>query len=343
MYDHKELHIYGQSNDFGRLRVENAIQCTKDSKLYIHGGDIYADATNSDTSAGIGGYKNNFQSRFELYVYGGKVDAHGRGAGIGGGHDNNGGTVTIYDGSVKAYGWYRSPGIGGGFAWDKDEKFFTEFGSGGTLIVWGGYVYAEGGKYAAGIGAAYNHYNGTMQTPNGGTVVVNGGVVEAKGGTYGAGIGGGQDGCGAHVTVNGGIVRAYGGTDAAGIGSGERCSAPSGRINGGSLTVNGGEVFADGTDWGAGIGGGEDAKGANVTINGGLVMAWAGADAGKKNGSAIGSEDGDGCRGTLHIGDKMMVHAGQNPDDANGHLFSYGERVTACFFRPYTRVEPCDH
>lgn len=136
---------------------------------------------------------------------------------------------------------------------------------------------------------------------------------------------------------------AYGGTDAAGIGTGERCSAPSDRIDGGSLTVNGGYVFADGTDWGAGIGGGEDAKGAAVEINGGTVIAWAGEDAGEKNGSAIGSEDGDGRRGSLKIGDSIMVHAGQTPTDAQSHLFTHGERVPACWFRPYTKIEPCTH
>ena len=57
----------------------------------------------------------------------------------------------------------------------------------------------------------------------------------------------------------------------------------------------------------------------------------------KKNGSAIGSEDGDGHRGSLKLGDNMKVYAGQNPSDADKHLFPFETRVLACFFRPYAR------
>lgn len=177
-----------------------------------------------------------------------------------------------------------------------------------------------------------------------GTLTIHGGTVTARGGSHGAGIGGGQDASGATVVIDGGTVNAYGGTDAAGIGSGEEFSPGSGiNINGGSLTVTDGSVFADGSGWGAGIGGGEDADGATVEIYGGTVTAWAGEDAGNKNGSAIGSEDGDNHRGTLHIGDTLMVHAGQNPSDANGHLFPKETRGAACFFRPYAKIESCDH
>ena len=73
------------------------------------------------------------------------------------------------------------------------------------------------------------------------------------------------------------------------------------------------------------------------------MIAYAGSDAGSKNGSAIGAEDGDGHRGSLKLADNLMVHAGQNPDDAKSHLFPFATRVPACFFRPYTRIEPCDH
>ena len=73
-----------------------------------------------------------------------------------------------------------------------------------------------------------------------------------------------------------------------------------------------------------------------VTMMG--MTAWAGQDAGKKNGSAIGSEDGDGHRGSLKLGDNMKVWAGQNPSDADKHLFPFETRVPACFFRPYARI-----
>ena len=203
----------------------------------------------------------------------------------------------------------------------------------GELYVHGGKIEARGGKYAAGIGGAWylgHNYNGE--------VYVYGGEVYAYGGAYGAGIGGGQNDDGADVTVYGGTVWASGGTDSAGIGSGEQTS---GDRKGGTLTVWGGTVYGSGEGWGAGIGGGEDSDGAEVSINGGKVIAWAGKDAGNKNGSAIGSEDGDNHRGTLRIHDCMMVNAGQTPNGTS--LFPKETRVPACFFRPYAIVEVCDH
>ncbi len=206
----------------------------------------------------------------------------------------------------------KNAGIGANTASDGYKRL-------GELYVHGGKIEARGGKYAAGIGGAWylgHNYNGE--------VYVYGGEVYAYGGAYGAGIGGGQNDDGADVTVYGGTVWASGGTDSAGIGSGEQTS---GDRKGGTLTVWGGTVYGSGEGWGAGIGGGEDSDGAEVSINGGKVIAWAGKDAGNKNGSAIGSEDGDNHRGTLRIHDCMMVNAG----------------VPACFFRPYAIVEVCDH
>ena len=175
-------------------------------------------------------------------------------------------------------------------------------------------------------------------------MTIYGGFVTAQGGEYGAGIGGGANdddepyyGDPGRIVIYGGTVKAYGGTDAAGIGSGEKF-APGPSINGGSLTVYGGDVFADGTGWGAGIGGGEDSDGADVKIYGGKVVAWAGADAGKKNGSAIGSEDGDGHYGKLYIADGLRVWAGQSAESTS--LFPYETRVPACRWRPYARIEP---
>ena len=203
----------------------------------------------------------------------------------------------------------------------------------GELYVHGGKIEARGGKYAACIGGAWylgHNYNGE--------VYVYGGEVYAYGGAYGAGIGGGQNDDGADVTVYGGTVWASGGTDSAGIGSGEQTS---GDRKGGTLTVWGGTVYGSGEGWGAGIGGGEDSDGAEVSINGGKVIAWAGKDAEGKSGCAFGSEDGDGHRGSLKIGQKMMVRAGQTPNGTS--LFPKETRVPACFFRPYANVEVCDH
>ena len=218
--------------------------------------------------------------------------------------------------------------IGGG--WDG--------GNMGTLVIHGGSIIAYSEKplnaeFVAGIGGGRNG--------NGGSVTIYGGTVKAYGGKDAAGIGSAEqlNGVkhGGTLTVYGGTVKAYGGTDAAGIGSGEKF-APGPSINGGSLTVYGGDVFADGTGWGAGIGGGEDSDGADVKIYGGKVVAWAGADAGKKNGSAIGSEDGDGHYGKLYIADGLRVWAGQSAESTS--LFPYETRVPACRWRPYARIEP---
>lgn len=298
--------------------------------LKVYGGTVTA--TGGFSSAGIGGAydvgKNNGHGG-TVKIYGGTVTATGgnNGAGIGGAYYGNGGTVEIYGGNVTATSPFFAAGIGGGCD-----------ANGGSVTINGGTVHANGGKDSAGIGCGERR-NGTK---HGGSLTVNDGLVVARGGSHGAGIGGGQDASGATVIINGGEVRATGGTDAAGIGCGEE-TAFNPNINGGSLTVNGGTVFADGTGWGAGIGGGEDADGATVIINGGSVTAWAGTDAGNKNGCAIGSEDGDGHRGTIYIGDTLMVHAGQNPTDADGHLFPKETRGAACFFRPYARIEPCNH
>ncbi len=240
----------------------------------------------------------------------------------------HGGTINAVVPAANAENHYCA-GIGSGVV--NNPHFPDDFG---TVIVYGGTITARGAKYCAGIGGA--------KLGRGGTLTVYGGTIRAYGGAYAAGIGGGQNGDGATVTVWGGDIFADGGLDAAGIGSGEETVL---LVNhaGGKLTVHGGHVFADGTGWGAGIGGGEDADGAEVVIDGGIVEAYAGSDAGNKNGCAIGSENGDGHRGSLRIGDAMMVHAGQNPTDANSHLFPYETRVPACYFRPYAEIKPCTH
>lgn len=329
------LNIFGQAKDTGQLIARShlnherypAIGSSDDmGKLVIHGCNISAETLQENNSAIGGGWDG---SGGDITIYGGIVKAQGGrdAAGIGSGEeqkrDLHGGVLTVYGGTIEAHGGRHGAGIGGGQDVD-----------GGKVTIYGGTVKAWGGVDAAGIGSGEQF---TDDIIDGGYLTVNGGKVEAHSGEHGAGIGGGQDGHGGEVTINGGTVSAFGGVDAAGIGTGEGFTEHS--LDGGKLFVYGGDVFADGSGWGAGIGGGEDAKGAKVYIFGGKVVAWAGQDAGKKNGSAIGSEDGDGRRGSLQLGDNMIVYAGQNPDDANKHLFPFETRVPACYFRPYCRVE----
>lgn len=243
---------------------------------------------------------------------------------------------------ADASGDREDAGIGGTTEeWDADEDENEgdrtddwDYRSMGNLYVHGGTITAKGGSEAPGIGNAED-----IGSSRRGTLVVYGGNVTATGGEEGAGIGGGGNSAAiSAVTVYGGKVHAKGGSDAAGIGSGEE---EEGNLDGGSLTVWGGSVYAEGTGWGASIGGGEDADGINVTIHGGKVTAKAGDDAGSKNGSAIGSEDGEGHFGNLTLDPNVMVHAGNDADNLT--RFTEPERLAACRWRPYAIIEPCTH
>ena len=306
------LHIYGQVYNSGRIVASSMEEPLPVSESPYH----------KLISSAIG-FAGNMGT---LVIHGDTINATSENtvAAIGGGNsvDNSGqgGHLTIYGGTVTATAGYEAAGIGG---YHGDD--------GGVTIIYGGVVTARGGDHAAGIGGG--------KFGDGGTLTVNGGFVYAYGGEYGAGIGGGSNADGAHVTVNGGYVYAKAGTDAAGIGSGEQSAFYS--PYGGSLTVTGGEVHAFGDGWGAGIGGGEDADGADVLVAGGIVEAIAGDDVAEKNGGAIGSEDGDGHRGTLRFGDDMKVSAGSGSGSTS--VFSSDQRVPACWFRPFARIEPCDH
>lgn len=188
----------------------------------------------------------------------------------------------------------------------------------------------------AGIGGTENQLGTASENLNCGRVEIHGGDITAYGAEYGAGIGGGDGGSGGTVIIYAGKVTTDGGVDAAGIGGGEGGK-------GGTVTIYGGTVTGDGTDWGAGIGGGEDADGGTVNIFGGKVIASAGGKAGPDGGCAIGGGGGGNSRGSLTIGDQMMVHAGDNASDAASHIFPVATRVPACFYRTYAVIEPCNH
>ena len=231
-----------------------------------------------------------------------------------------------------------------------DEEYDAGIGSRGYkerfyVEIHGGNISATSDEYGPGIGRGCVTSTADINTStpdiNNGTLVIYGGVVMAKGGDGGAGVGGGWCSNGINVTVHDGQLRAYGGDNATGIGSGSSHVYDTKYHHGGSLTVNGGYVFADGTGWGAGIGASQDSSGADVTINGGIVEAWAGSDAGEDSGCAIGSHRGDNFRGSLHIGSNMKVSAGQAPDATS--TFSADQRNPACYFRPFARIEPCNH
>ena len=107
--------------------------------IYIHGGQITADAS------------NQIHVNDANQVFGGLTSSTGIAAGIGGcgigtGSGSDGGIVEIYGGTVTAIGSSTGAGIGGGYG-----------GKGGTVKIYGGTVTATGGSdgsvSAPGIGA----------------------------------------------------------------------------------------------------------------------------------------------------------------------------------------------
>ena len=376
------LFIYSQSDgdSQGKLKVTNSYKRAAGigsgegwdcGEITIHGGKL--DVTGGQYAAGIGAggsYVNttNTEGRSTnggtTIVYGGDVTVHGgdSGAGIGGGAGyispnswtSNGGYFYLYGGTVTATGGEYAAGIGGGGG--KRSVLSNRFGSGGKsskVYVYGGNLTAKGGHRAAGIGGGNNGNGWSGGWDKDFELYVYNGTVNATGGDYGAGIGGGCNCNGGKVYIYDGNVTAKGGEDAAGIGGGEDGL-------GGELRVSGGTVRAEGSVCGAGIGGGENTDhrsnpteglGANTYITGGTVIAIAGDDCSArdaKGGSAIGTgqgvknKDDSGNAKVLEIPDNYMVTGG---DDENNieRVFTNGERIDACRWRNYVKIEECRH
>lgn len=340
--------------------------------LVVHGG-VFA-VQGAKRAAGIGaGWEGSYKSTWEqrvhsgvMIVYGGSITAIGGegGAGIGGGcgyEDKGlrGLEYTQYGGWVTATGGELAAGLGGGGCYKWIEANVKGVGGSlGRTHIYGGVLSATGGHRAAGIGSgscppnAYeSHYEelrinscqSDAEHPEKYTVIIEGGTVTAKGGSYGAGIGGGCNVQGATTYIYGGEVVAFGGKDAAGIGGGE--DGP-----GQWCCITGGTVKAYGGGYGAGIGGGDNCMGGGIKLLGGTIEAKAGdkcKGTDSKCGSAIGSGDGernkDNCAGnTLTLGETMKVSAGSS-ENAIEKTFTNPERIDACHWHQYARVEACNH
>ena len=293
--DDNELYIYGQSNDSGKLLVDNEVI--------------------QEFHAGIGG--DDGKTVGTIVIHGGDINTRGSlgGAGIGCGRRGHDGTIVIYGGNIYAeggdtYGFhpYNNEGAAGAGIGGGDMK-------NGSIMIYGGNIEAKAAyRYgAAGIGSGYNGLD-EKNPLNGGVITIYGGDISATGGDGGAGIGSGDDCNGAYVTIHGGLVRAWGGGNGAGIGCGYNSSDL--LTFTGELTVTGGEVYAYGSasadagGGGAGIGGGRDANGSKVTISGGYVYAKGG-----KQGAGIGS----GCE-ALFSGGKQ----GGTLTVTGGEVYAYG-------------------
>ena len=312
---------------------------------------ILSDNAQLTCTGGIKVEKTNNNARLFIYSQS-DGDSQGRlvvtnsyedAAGIGGGQNTTCGEITIHGGNLTVTGGEGAAGIGaGGYETECSftgipPLFFTtedHISTDGTTTVYGGSVTATGGKKGAGIGGGAKAKGGVFRLYDG--------TVTATGGNYGSGIGGGWLGKGGTAYIYGGKLNAYGGEDGSGIGGGE-----GGR--GGQTHICGGTVRAEGKSYGAGIGGGESYSGGTVHITGGTVTAIAGMDCKgreENGGCAVGCggmEGKDsGYAGTINIPDDYKVTAGDAEDNIE-RVFTTGERVGACIWRNYVKIEPCDH
>lgn len=321
-YSQNTLNIYGQANNTGKLEVtggsndDAAIGSYEDTgcgNIFIHGGDVFAQA--SDDAPGIGCGKNGNSGT--IRIYGGKVTAQGAayGAGIGAGDScRDSGYVYIYGGEVTATGGKRGAGIGGG-----------NHSDGCSVVILGGEVTATGGEWGAGIGGGNKALGGTL-------VIGCDAKVTAKGGFGGAGVGGGDGACvlpyhyveyGLNFRImDESELTAIGGDEAAGIGGGNQEDSVRGIIDirGGKITATGG------ANYGAGIGGGDQQgyyteysggfnvpHGYEILISGGFVTATGG-----KRAAGIGGGDkGNGSKLSITGGD-VTATGGENAAGIGG-------------------------
>ena len=313
--------IYAQSETVGTMGKLVAIETHHDKaaiggnkdyragQLYIHGGEIEADASEGKYAAGIGGGYGDGSGMKALTIYGGKVTAQGAkyGAGIGGGKNNNYPcTINIYGGDITADGGAGGAGIGGGV--NRGNWPFN---------IYGGIVNASGdgvgmlldGSGAAGIG-------GGDEGAQTGRVSIYGGTVTAKGNNA-AGIGGGYKGKGGEIFIYGGTVTANAGSYSAGIGGGWQ-------RDGGYVRISGGTVTAENTGAGASIGGGDGSNGGTIEITGGHVIVKATKLYGESVNPACNIGSGAGKNNqSIILGSNMCVKS-------ESELVVASQRIEAC-------------
>ena len=110
---------------------------------------------------------------------------------------------------------------------------------------------------------------------------------------------------------------------------------------GGSITVYGGKLWAISNGRGAGIGGGYEGGGGDVHIYGGTVEVVGG-----EKSAAIGGYQDHGM-GNIEFASNMRVTAGGYKyityDAIPEQVFQANLRKDACHYRPWAKVESCDH
>ena len=233
-------------------------------------------------------------------------------AAVGGGNGQNMGSLYMHGGTLYASIQDERPAaIGGGREGSIDLNHEIVVYAG---VLKGETVFSDHINQLEPRGAAIG---GSDDHPQGGSITVYGGTLWAKCNTRGAGIGGGEDSYGGTFNVYGGNVKVERNT--AGDKLGNQTSKNSG----------------------AGIGGGYEGSGGDVHIYGGTIDVVGG-----ERHYAIGGYDNDG-KGTIEIAANMRVTAGgydYNTGTASPEcVFTSAERVPACMYRRWAKVEVCDH
>ncbi|MBP3766890.1 MAG: hypothetical protein J6I31_01235 [Prevotella sp.] len=341
-----ELYIYTQSEDGGNLNGKLVVTQSVEGaagiggsmnqglgRLVVQGGDISVKGGKYGAGIGTGMLQKIARTYPEIYqgtmeVYGGtiNVEAGQYAAGIGGGRGmNNTGIKGLkyrqYGGTVTTTGSEMAAGLGGGGSYETVLPNYTRCGgSTGSVRIYGGTLTAQGGYRAAGIGSGNSgleFWKKVNRPEDGNEIIIEGGTVTATGGPYGAGIGGGDNVPGCRISITGGTVKAKGGKYA------------------------------------AAIGGGNDALGGDIVVGGGTIEATAGDECrarDSKCGSAIGSGDdqslkdnGEGNKLTINESQDIHVKvtAGDSKDNIE-RIFTAGERIDACHWRNFVRVEVCN-
>ena len=305
------LNIFGTVHlvlaDYSNLSCHHIkLEAQNNAKLHIHN-------INGDALGNI-----EVKNWYERVSYGDFYEAHYfymyyiGAAAVGGGQDQNMGSLYMHGGTLSASIQDEKPAaIGGGMNGSIDPAH--------EIVVYAGVLKGEA-VYSSHVDMQEPHgaaIGGSDDHPQGGPVTVYGGTLWAICNSRGAGIGGGEDSYGGTVKVYGGNVRV------------ER--NVSSNKSGKNIALKGG----------AGIGGGYEGSGGDVHIYGGTVEV-----AGGMENYAIGGYDNDG-KGTLEIAANMRVTAGGYDYDTGTAspecVFTNAERVPACMYRRWAKVEVCDH
>ena len=188
--------------DDATLTCANGISVPANNSLTIQGtGTLIANASNTATAAGIGGYSDgDHRSSGAITINGGTITATGGqyAAGIGSGMYGYCNPITINGGTITATGGDRGAGIGSGgnFYWEGN------WAQASTITITGGTINATGRGTGAGIGSGGGFIDASSPVKGGNVdaIIITGGRTTATS-TLGASIGAGLYGHANSITL----------------------------------------------------------------------------------------------------------------------------------------------